>query len=92
MAIKTEKKLTPEQRKAERIRAYRLKMGQHKLKNRSSKNILSISNPRWDHYNIYRHMSRTQLEEWSKGGNFDAEMELNRRNKKAAKRAEKKGN
>ena len=92
MAIKTEKKLTPEQHKAERIRAYRLKMGQHKLKNRSSKNILSISNPRWDHYNIYRHVSSIQLTEWSKGGNFDAEMELSRRDKCAARRAAKKGN
>lgn len=91
MAVKTEKKLTPEQRRAERVRAYKLKLGQHKLKNRSSKNILSIANPRWDHYNIYRHVSRITLEEWSHNGNFEAEMELERRNRRRDRKELKNG-
>ena len=82
----SEKKISRE----ERIRQYKIKMGAHKLKNRSTKSILSISKPRWDRYNIYRHVSRKQLEEWSASGNFEAEMELNRRIARADRRADNK--
>ena len=84
-------KLTPEQRQAERIRMYNLQMNQHKIKNRSTKTILSISIPRWDRYNVCRHVSKTQLEEWAKNGSFEASQELARRNARAQRRAANKG-
>lgn len=77
--------------KSERERQYRLQRAAHKLKNRSSKNILSIANPRWDHYNVYTRLSNAVLTDMSKNGNFDAEMELNRRAKKRAKKEQKNG-
>ena len=56
-----------------------------KLKNRSSKNILKINHV--STRSIYRTMSRQALEEMAKNGNWDADMELTRRNARAARRA-----
>ena len=56
-----------------------------KLKNRSSKNILKINHV--STRSIYRTMSRQALEEMSKNGSWDADMELTRRNTRAARRA-----
>lgn len=81
-----------EQKRAERVRQYKLNAASHKLKNRSSKGPLTISNPRWDRYNFFRSYSRTFLEELSKTGMFEADMELERRNRKRAKKAAKTAN
>lgn len=56
-----------------------------KLKNRSSKTILKINHV--STRSIYRTMSRQALEEMAKNGNWDADMELTRRNARAARRA-----
>lgn len=74
--------ISPEQRRAEKLRLYKIKQGQHKLKNRSSKNCLNICHPNWQKYNVYRRVSKAILEEWSKSGDFDAEMEISRRTTK----------
>lgn len=78
-----------EQNRAERVRQFKLRAASHKLKNRSSKSILTISKPRWDRQNFFRSYSRSFLEELSKKGMFEAEMELERRDRKRAKKEAK---
>ena len=60
-----------------------------KLKNRSSKNILKINHV--STRSIYRTMSRQALEEMSKNGNWDADMELTRRKDRANRRNKNNG-
>lgn len=78
-----------EQQRAERVRQYHIHAASHKLKNRSSKGILTISKPRWDRHNFFRSYSRTFLEELSRIGVFAADMELERRKHKRAKKEAK---
>lgn len=79
----------PKMTKDERIRQWTLAKGAHKLKNRSSKDILKINH--WPaHPTIYKSMSNAALSELARKNDFEADMELRRRQKKQAKKAAKK--
>ena len=72
----------------EKVRQWNLRKGARKLKNRSSKDILRIGHwPR--RMTVYKSMSNAALQELSKNDDFDADMELRRRDKKRAKKAAK---
>ena len=74
------KTLTKEQKAADRLKFWKLGRSAHKLKNRSSKDILRIS-----HFNknkIWRCLSGEALKTMAKNDCFDAQQELNRRAKK----------
>lgn len=78
----------PKMSNEEKVRLWNLQKGAHKLKNRSSKSILRIGHwPR--RTTIYKSMSNAALQELSKNDDFDADMELRRRDKKRAKKAAK---
>ena len=68
----------------EKLRNYRLRTGAHKLKNRSSKDILRLGH--CNAINIYRSLSGAALLEMSLNGNFEARVEIDRRRKKAEKK------
>lgn len=69
----------------EKLRNYRLRKGSHKLKNRSSKDIFRVTCCKKK--DIYRSLSGAALQEMSKEGNFEARVEIDRRRKKAEKKA-----
>lgn len=72
----------------EKVRQWNLRKGARKLKNRSSKDILRIGHwPR--RMTVYKSMSNAALQELSKNDDFEADMELRRRDKKRAKKAAK---
>ena len=72
----------------ETVRQWNLRKGARKLKNRSSKDILRIGHwPR--RMTVYKSMSNAALQELSKNDDFEADMELRRRDKKRAKKAAK---
>lgn len=72
----------------EKVRQWNLRKGARKLKNRSSKDILRIGHwPR--RTTVYKSMSNAALQELSKNDDFEADMELRRRDKKRAKKAAK---
>ena len=78
----------PKMSKDEQVRQWKLQKGAHKLKNRSSKNILRINH--WpQRITIYKSMSNAALQELSKNDDFEADMELRRRDKKRSKKAAK---
>lgn len=78
----------PKVSKEEKVRQWKLAKGAHKLKNRSSKDILKIGH--WPtKMTIFKSMSNAALQEMSRQEVFEADMEISRREKKAAKKAEK---
>ena len=71
----------------DRLKYWKIARGARKLKNRSSKSILTIV-----HYNgnkIWKSMSNEFLNELSKNGSFDATQEINRRNRKKNRKIDK---
>lgn len=78
----------PKMSKDEKVRQWKLQKGAHKLKNRSSKDILRIGH--WPkRLTIYKSMSNAGLQELSKNDDFEADMELRRREKKRSKKTAK---
>lgn len=78
----------PKMSKDEKVRQWKLQKGARKLKNRSSKDILRIGHwPR--RMTIYKSMSNAALQELSKNDDFEADMELRRREKKRSKKVAK---
>lgn len=76
--------MSKEQKAAERLKYWRINRGAHKLKNRSSKNILSIH-----HYNpnkVWKSFSNDVLQKMAKNESYDAQQELNRRARKRDKK------
>lgn len=76
--------MSKEQKAAERLKYWRINRGAHKLKNRSSKDILSIH-----HYNpnkIWKSFSNDALQKFVQNDCFDAQQELNRRHRKHDKK------
>lgn len=76
---KEEKWLDPE-----KLRIFRIRKGQRKPKNRSSKDILRLTH--CNNLNSYKSMSGEALKEIAKNGDFAARVELDRRNRKHAKK------
>lgn len=71
----------------ERIKQYDQAKSAHKLKNRSSKNVLTLAHVNLDTSRIYRSYSRLALEQMRSNGDFYADMELTRRDKKSKKKS-----
>lgn len=81
----------PKMSKEEKVRQWKLSNGAHKLKNRSSKDIMKIGH--WPKkITVFKSMSNAALQELSRQEVFEADMELSRRQKKAAKKVTKEAN
>lgn len=85
MAENTEDKKDKPFLDPERLRYYRLKKASHKLKNRSSKDILRINH--CNNLKSYKSLSNEALKQMSNNGDFEARVEIDRRNKKRAKKS-----
>lgn len=68
----------------EKLRYFRIRRGAHKLKNRSTKDILRIGHCN-NRNKIWRSLSGEALLDMMKNGNFEARVEIDRRRRMAAK-------
>lgn len=80
--------MTKEQKAADRLKFWKLGRSAHKLKNRSSKDILRISH--FSKNKIWRCLNNASLKEMAKNDCFDAQQELNRRARKRDQKEDKK--
>lgn len=69
----------------DKLRAFRIRRGARKLKNRSSKDILRIGHCN-NRNKIWRSLSGAALLDMMKNGTFEARVEIDRRRKRAEKR------
>ena len=69
----------------EKLRFHKLRVGAHKLKNRSSKDILRIGHCN-NRNKIWKSFSGAALLDMMKSGAFEARVEIDRRRKRAEKR------